>query len=90
MPTYSRCIEKGLVYIIIITPLSRQPSFYAKCIKSNMYLFCDVRSVSNAKCTCLMRSYVLRNLRLPYLICLRVLYNGYYRETQLRALSCLK
>ena len=49
MPTYSRCIEKKLVYIIIITPFSRQPSLYIKCIKSNIYLSYNVRSVSNAK-----------------------------------------
>ena len=49
MPTCSRCIEKGLVYIIIIAPLSRQPSSYIECTKSNIYLSCDIRSVSNTK-----------------------------------------
>ena len=29
--THSCCIEKGLVYIIIMAPLGRQPSFYTKC-----------------------------------------------------------
>ena len=32
MPTYSYYAEKGLIYIIIIAPLSRQPFSYAKCI----------------------------------------------------------
>ena len=27
IPTYSRYIEKGLIYIIIIAPLGRQPFF---------------------------------------------------------------
>ena len=59
MPTYSCCVLKGLVYIIIIAFLGRQPSFYTKYTKLNMYLSCNIRSVSNAKCTCLMRSCVL-------------------------------
>ena len=54
MPTYSRCVLKGLVYIIIMAPLSRQPSFYTKCIKSNMHLFYDVKLVSNTKCAYLI------------------------------------
>ena len=49
MPSYSYCKEKKLVYIIIITPFSRQPSFYIKYTKSNICLFCNVKSVSNAK-----------------------------------------
>ena len=43
------CILKGLVYIIIMAPLGRQPSFYTKCTKLNMYLSYDIRLVSNAK-----------------------------------------
>ena len=81
MPTYSYCVLKGLVYIIIIALLGRQPFSYAKYTKLNMYSSCDVRLVSNAKYTCLMRSYVLRSLQFFYLICLRVLYNSYYKET---------
>ena len=50
MPTYSRYMEKGLVYIIIIAFLGRQPSFYTKCIKLNIYLSCDIRLVFDAKC----------------------------------------
>ena len=49
MPSCSRCEEKKLVYIIIIAPSSRQPSSYIKCTKSNIYLSCNVKSVSNAK-----------------------------------------
>ena len=49
MLLYSCCAEKKLVYIIIIALSSRQPSFYVKCTKLNMYLFCNVRLVSNTK-----------------------------------------
>ena len=46
---YSHCIKKGLVYITITAPFSRQPSFYFKCTKANTYSLCDVRSVSTNK-----------------------------------------
>jgi len=49
MPSYTCYIEKGLVYIAILTPLSAQPSSYAKYTKLNVRLLYDVRSVSNAK-----------------------------------------
>ena len=49
MPTYSCYMEKGLIYIIIIAPLSHQPSFYAKYIKLNIRLSCDIKLVSNTK-----------------------------------------
>ena len=49
MPSYSRYKEKKLVYITIIAPSSRQPSFCVECTKLNMRLSCNVRSVSNAK-----------------------------------------
>ena len=49
MPSYSCYKEKKLVYIIITAPSSRQPFFYVKCIKLNMYLSCNVRLVSDAK-----------------------------------------
>ena len=51
MPSYSYCEEKKLVYIIIIALSSHQPSFCVKCTKSNIYLSCNIRSVSNAKDT---------------------------------------
>ena len=59
MPTYSRCVLKGLVYITIIAPLGRQPSSGTKCTKLNMRSSYDVRSVSNAKYAFLIRSYIL-------------------------------
>ena len=62
MPTYSCYVLKGLVYIAIIAPLGRQSFSYIKCTKSNIYLSCNVRSVSNAKCTYLIYSYILRSL----------------------------
>ena len=36
MFTYSHCMEKGLVYIIIIALSSCQPSLYTEYIKLNM------------------------------------------------------
>ena len=51
MPLYSRYKEKKLVYITIIALSSRQPSFYIKCTKSNIYLSYNIRSVSNIKYT---------------------------------------
>ena len=62
MPTYSCCVLKGLVCIAIIAPLSRQPFSYTKCTKLNIYLSCDVKSVSNAKCACFIHFYILRSL----------------------------
>ena len=50
MPTYSCYMEKGLIYIIIITLLSRQPSSYAKYTKLNIRLSYNIRSVSNTEC----------------------------------------
>ena len=49
MPSCSCCKEKKLVYIIIIAPSSRQPSFCVKCTKLNMCLSCNVKSVSNTE-----------------------------------------
>ena len=49
MPLYSHYTEKKLVYITITALFSRQPSFYIKCIKSNIRLSCNVKSVSNTK-----------------------------------------
>ena len=49
MPTYSYYIEKELVYIIIITPLGYQPSFYTKYTKLNMRLSYNIKLVFNAK-----------------------------------------
>ena len=59
IPTYFYYIEKGLIYVVIIAPLGRQPSFYIKCTKLNMRLSCDIRSVSNIKCIFLARLYAL-------------------------------
>ena len=59
MPTYSRCVLKGLVCVIIIAPLGRQPSSYTKYTKLNMRLFCNIKSVFNAKCMFFIYSYIL-------------------------------
>ena len=72
---YSRYAKKGLVYIIIISPLSRQPSSYSECTKANTCLFYDVRLVPLNKyifpCRC-TRLYSLLNLLDPWLSYYRV------------------
>jgi hypothetical protein len=50
MLTCSHYTEKGLVYIVIITPSNHQPSFYAKYTKLNIYLSCNIKLVSKDKC----------------------------------------
>ena len=49
MPSCSYYVEKGLVYIMIAAPSSRQPLSYAKCIKLNMCVSCNVCFVLSAK-----------------------------------------
>ena len=71
MPSYSRYIEKKLVYIVIAAPSSRQPSSYTKCTKLNMQLFYNIQLVSNTKYA---RLIILYNYLVPYLIYYRVLY----------------
>ena len=58
IPTYSYYIEKGLVCIVIIAFLGRQPSFYIKCTKLNMRLSCNVKSVSNTKYIFFIHFYI--------------------------------
>ena len=45
----SHCVKKGLVYITIAAPSSRQPSFYSKCTSANIQSSYNVYSVSNVK-----------------------------------------
>ena len=49
MSPYSYYVKKGLVYIIIITLFSRQPSSYSKCTKANTHSLCNMRLVSTNK-----------------------------------------
>ena len=70
IPSYSYYIKKGLVYITITAPSGRQPSSYTKYIKANIYLSCNVYSISNAK---YKRLIILYNLLVLYLIYYRVL-----------------
>jgi hypothetical protein len=49
IPSCSHCEEKKLVYIIIVAPFSRQPSFYIKCTKLNIYLSCNVKLILDTK-----------------------------------------
>ena len=46
---YSCCVEKGLIYVAIAAPFSRQPSFYSKCILVNIHLSYNIHSISNTK-----------------------------------------
>ena len=59
MPTCSCCVLKGLVCIIIMALLSRQPSSYIKCIKLNMRLSYNIKLISNAKYAFFIRSCIL-------------------------------
>ena len=49
IPIYSCCIEKKLVYIVIIALFNRQPSFYIKYTKLNIHLSYNIRLISNAE-----------------------------------------
>ena len=51
MPTYSRYILKGLVYITIAAPSGRQPSSCVKYTKLNIHSLCNIKIVFNAKYT---------------------------------------
>ena len=75
IPSYSRCVKKKLLYVVIVAPSSRQLFFCFKCIKLNMRLSCNVRLVSNAKYAYLVHLYNLQSLQLPYLIYYRVSYS---------------
>ena len=75
MPSYSRYIKKGLVYIIIISPSSRQPLSYTKYIKANMRLSYNIRSISATK---YIYHPILLNCLVPYLSYYRVLNSIYY------------
>ena len=67
---YLRCSKKGLIYITIMAPSSRQPSFYSKCTKSNIYSYYNIYLVSNSKYT---RTITLNSYLVPLLIATRVL-----------------
>ena len=43
---YSYYTKKGLVYITIMDPFSRQPSSYTECTKLNTYMSYNMQSVS--------------------------------------------
>ena len=49
MPSYSHYKEKKLVYIAIIAFFNHQLFFYSKYTKLNIYLSCNIRSVSNTE-----------------------------------------
>ena len=59
MPTCSCYVLKGLVYIIITVLSNCQPSSCFKCIKSNMCLSYNIKSVSTAECMYFMRPCTL-------------------------------
>ena len=47
---YFCCVEKKLVYVVIVLLTSCPPSFCAECMQINMQLFCNVYSVFDAEC----------------------------------------
>ena len=49
IPTYSRCVLKGLIYIIITILFNRQPFSYTKYTKLNIRSSCNIKLVSNTK-----------------------------------------
>ena len=57
IPTYSRYIKKGLVYITIISPAGCQPLSCIKCTKANIYLSYNVYSISGTKYIFFFLSY---------------------------------
>ena len=57
--TYFYYVLKGLVYIIIIAFLGRQPFSCTKYTKLNIRLSCNIRLVSNTKCMFLIYFYIL-------------------------------
>ena len=59
IPSYSYYVEKGLVCIITIALLGRQPSSYTKCTKLNICLSYDIRLVFNAKYAYFIYFYIL-------------------------------
>jgi len=71
MPSCSRCVERGLVYVAIAAPSGRQPSFCSKCTSANMRSSYNVHLVSDVKCM-YARLLSLWSLLLPCSICLRV------------------
>ena len=68
MPSCSYYIKKGLVYIAITAPSSRQPLSCAECTKANMRLSYNIYSISNTK-------YIY----CPILLNCLVLYLSYYK-----------
>jgi len=62
MPSYSRCADKKLVYIIITALSGCQLFSCAKYTKLNIRSSCDVKLVSNAKYT---RSITLNSVLVP-------------------------
>ena len=59
MSTYFYCILKGLICIIIIAFLNRQPSSYTECTKLNMRLFCNIKLIFNMEYICFIYGYNL-------------------------------
>jgi len=58
----SYCSEKGLVYIAITAPFSRQLSSCSKCTSANIYSSYNIHLVSDVKC----KSRILLYLRSFY------------------------
>ena len=62
MPICSYYAEKGLIYITIIAPSSRQFFFYTECTCTNIQLSCNICPISNTKYIFVFSCY-------PYQLC---------------------
>ena len=75
MPSYSYYIKRGLLYVMIVSPSSRQPLSYAKYTTVNMRFSYNICLVSNTK---YKRLIAYLNYLMPCLICSKVLDSIYY------------
>ena len=94
MPSYSCYKDKKLVYIIIITLSSYQPSFCIKCTKLNIYLSYNIKLVSKAKYIFIFFSnaYILSQLlsgNIWWCVVFLTLYSIFY-NLWLLYLSCFR
>jgi hypothetical protein len=48
----SRCVKKGLIYIVLASLFRRQPSFYLECTKANTQVSYNICSIPLNECTC--------------------------------------
>ena len=69
MPSCSCCVEKVLVCVVIAALTGCQPSSCVKCTWVNIWLSCNVWSISNTECVCCITCLICL---VSCLICYRV------------------